>query len=271
VRHAKLEIHMRLAFAGKGGTGKTALAALVARAFAEQGRMVLAVDLDVNPGLAVSLGVSLDDRLLPDEAVEERPTAPYGWALAEHLTAAEAVRRCGIRVGPRIVYLGFGNIAHAEHSVRRYITAVRQVAEQFDHPGWVVVMDLGAGPTAVFEGHARAADLVLVVAEPTPASMLGAERLISILRHDGTPAALVQNETHPPQELDGPVGIAPFSTVPFDLELARLERTGSSSALPSHSRALRAVRDLAARIDARSSAVGGPYASPPARSGGAGP
>lgn len=259
---------MKLAITGKGGAGKTALAALLARVFAERGEMVLAVDLDVNPGLAVSLGASLEDDVLPEAAVEERPAAPYGWALAEHLTAAEAVRRCGHRVHPRIVYLGFGNIAHAVHPIRRYITAVRQVAEEFGEPGWVVIMDLGAGPTAVFEGHARAADLVLVVAEPTPASRLGAERLMSVLGDDGTPAALVANQTHP---LPGPAAtgdVAPFATIPYDGGVASLERRGPLVSLPDDSGALAAVRQLAARIEESVRGFSGGDGSTPFLSGG---
>jgi len=246
------EVRMRLALTGKGGSGKTALTALIARAFAEKGHMVLAVDLDVNPGLAVSFGVSLDDELMFDRAIEERASAAYGWALAEHLTAAEAVRRCGIQVTPRIVYLGFGNIGHADHRMRSYITAARQVADGFDEPGWVVVVDLGAGPTAIFEGHARAASLAVVLAEPTAAGMLGAERLLAVLQHDGTPAVLVTNEAHPRGDLNEIAGPDQFWAVPFDPELARLERTGSLSTLAGHSSALAAVRELATKIEGRS-------------------
>lgn len=242
---------MKLALAGKGGSGKTALAALFARVFSEQGHMVLAVDLDVNPGLAVSLGLPLDGRFPLEGAVEERSGAPYGWALSGHLTPAEAARRCGIPVSPRIVYLGIGDIAHAKHPMRRYITAARQVSDGFDEPGWAVVVDLGSGPTPIFEGDAGAAELVLVLAEPSVASMLGAERLLSILAQDGTPAQLVTNETRPSACPDGISGAPPSPwAVPFDPDLIRLERTGSLVGLPVHSRALAAVRAMAARIDA---------------------
>ncbi len=47
---------------GKGGVGKTVLAALLARCLAERGLEVLAVDLDTNPGLALSLGLPADAR-----------------------------------------------------------------------------------------------------------------------------------------------------------------------------------------------------------------
>lgn len=49
---------MRIAIAGKGGTGKTTISGTLARLLARQGRDVLAVDADTNPNLAVMLGIA---------------------------------------------------------------------------------------------------------------------------------------------------------------------------------------------------------------------
>lgn len=49
---------MRIAIAGKGGTGKTTLTGTLARALAQSGRDVLAVDADSNPNLATVLGIA---------------------------------------------------------------------------------------------------------------------------------------------------------------------------------------------------------------------
>jgi CO dehydrogenase maturation factor len=51
---------MRLAIAGKGGTGKTTIAGTLARALARTGREVLAIDADTNPNLASVLGIAPD-------------------------------------------------------------------------------------------------------------------------------------------------------------------------------------------------------------------
>ncbi len=60
---------MRIAVAGKGGTGKTTLAATLARTMAREGRHVLAIDGDPNPNLGVSLGI-------PPERLREAPRVP---------------------------------------------------------------------------------------------------------------------------------------------------------------------------------------------------
>ena len=65
----------RIAVAGKGGSGKTTVAGVLARLIAEEGREVLTVDADENPNLGISLGLGVDatyglisarEALLPD-------------------------------------------------------------------------------------------------------------------------------------------------------------------------------------------------------------
>lgn len=48
---------MKIAVAGKGGSGKTTIAGTLARLLAQSGCEVLAIDADPNPNLAVSLGM----------------------------------------------------------------------------------------------------------------------------------------------------------------------------------------------------------------------
>ena len=77
---------MKIAISGKGGVGKTTLAALLAQTFADRGRDVLAVDGDPVPSLAGALGfpTELHAGLRPivemDELIEERTGAKPGAA-----------------------------------------------------------------------------------------------------------------------------------------------------------------------------------------------
>lgn len=52
---------MKLGIVGKGGVGKTTISALLAQAYVDQGKRVLAIDTDSNPNLGISLGLTLDD------------------------------------------------------------------------------------------------------------------------------------------------------------------------------------------------------------------
>ena len=58
---------MRLAVAGKGGSGKTSISGTMARVLARSGRSVLAIDGDSNPNLALTLGI-------PPERFNDMPT-----------------------------------------------------------------------------------------------------------------------------------------------------------------------------------------------------
>jgi CO dehydrogenase maturation factor len=68
---------MRIAVSGKGGSGKTTIAATLARVFARRGYCVNAIDDDPNPNLAAALGLTPDQRerltrVPRDEILEER-------------------------------------------------------------------------------------------------------------------------------------------------------------------------------------------------------
>jgi CO dehydrogenase maturation factor len=58
---------MKVAIAGKGGSGKTSISGTMARILAREGRSVLAIDGDSNPNLALTLGI-------PAERMSDLPT-----------------------------------------------------------------------------------------------------------------------------------------------------------------------------------------------------
>jgi hypothetical protein len=75
-RHSPLvprEYAMKLGIVGKGGVGKTTTSALIARAFVDRGRSVIAIDTDSNPNLGMSLGMSFqqteDTPILPRSVI----------------------------------------------------------------------------------------------------------------------------------------------------------------------------------------------------------
>lgn len=50
----------KIAVAGKGGSGKTTVAGVLARLLAEDGYDVLTIDADENPNLGISLGMGVE-------------------------------------------------------------------------------------------------------------------------------------------------------------------------------------------------------------------
>lgn len=90
---------MRIALAGKGGSGKTTISATLARMLARSGYSVVAIDGDPNPNLAVALGIPAEvrDRLqpIPGDLVEEVQDLDGHM----HLTVARPLREVAERFG----------------------------------------------------------------------------------------------------------------------------------------------------------------------------
>lgn len=111
---------MRISFAGKGGSGKTTIAATTARTLARRGHQVRAIDADSNPNLGIALGIPMPQALgldtLPKE-IARRDTDEQGNRVtvllkkpgdlfAEHgVDAPDGVR---LLVGSRIGHAGAG-------------------------------------------------------------------------------------------------------------------------------------------------------------------
>lgn len=75
---------MKLAIAGKGGSGKTSISGTMARVLARRGHAVLAIDGDSNPNLALTLGI-------PREQMEAMPTLTRD--LLERTTAGDRLTK----------------------------------------------------------------------------------------------------------------------------------------------------------------------------------
>jgi CO dehydrogenase maturation factor len=103
---------MRIAIAGKGGSGKTTIAGTLARILARDGRSVLAVDADTNPNLAATLGIppsQAQDIVGLPRTLMERQTQADGSVRAVFAQDAEVVLREYGAVGPdgvRLIIMG---------------------------------------------------------------------------------------------------------------------------------------------------------------------
>ncbi|MDQ6724719.1 MAG: AAA family ATPase [Actinomycetota bacterium] len=213
---------VRLALIGKGGAGKTFVAATLARLLARSGRRVLAVDLDTNPGLSYSLGMSGADAALPREAVEPCAGGNYGWQLAAGLSPREVVDRFSAAGPDGVRLLSLAKIDTVDkQGPKQTVAALLHVVLGFGWPGWDVVADLEAGPTTPFERYHAFADDVAVVVGPAWRSALTARRLLPMVGDRRT--VVVANRFR--AEPDHP-GLAAAVRLPDDPEVAQAERRG---------------------------------------------
>lgn len=91
---------MKIAIVGKGGAGKTTISGILARALAQAGRKVVALDCDTNPNLAIALGLGVEeaDRLVGIRQALDQGETEHAPVPAELLERFGAWGPDGIRV-----------------------------------------------------------------------------------------------------------------------------------------------------------------------------
>lgn len=108
---------MKIAIAGKGGTGKTTIIGTLARVMARKGRRVLAIDADSNPNLALTLGLTREQaaRLtaLPRTLLEEKLDEAGRKTAMLRMTPAEIVQQYGVATPDGVTLLLMGKVDHA--------------------------------------------------------------------------------------------------------------------------------------------------------------
>lgn len=224
---------MRVAFVGKGGAGKSAIAGTFARTLARQGDPVLAVDSDPLPGLAFSLGLPVDDTPpIPDDAIVERKEGEDGprWRLQADLDPTDAVERWSVAAPDGVRFLQFGKIRSDARALFRSQVAFRFLVNALPDDRWNVVGDLPGGTRQAFTGWSNFARTVLVVVEPTAKSLLSGRRLARMATLDSdTPKRVVAvaSKVRQPDDVEmiaRGTGLEVIAVVPWDEDLAEAER-----------------------------------------------
>ena len=224
---------MRVAFAGKGGAGKSTIAGTFARLLARRDQPVLALDSDPMPGLPYSLGVAVDDHPIPDDVVVAGPEGGPRWVLHPDLDAAAIVDRYAAGCPDGVRYLQFGNLWGPVVRLQQAQHAWSQVVAELDRDRWHLVGDLPGGTRQAMFGWARYADTVCVVVEPTVKSMHPARRLLTLPRARWGPSSLmlVVNKARDDSDADRVserLGMQPAAVIPHDPDAVRADRRGAA-------------------------------------------
>ncbi|RME47025.1 MAG: carbon monoxide dehydrogenase, partial [Chloroflexi bacterium] len=173
-----------IAISGKGGVGKTTLAALLAHVFAQAGRPVVAIDADPAANLAWALGIppELQSQLEPiagmadliEERTGARPGVPGAFFRLNPQVNDLPERFSVVHRGIRLLQLG--TVKHggqgcfcAEHALLRAL--VSHLLLRRDE---VVIMDMEAGVEHLTRGTAQGVDAFVVVVEPGRRSLVTA-------------------------------------------------------------------------------------------------
>jgi CO dehydrogenase maturation factor len=180
---------MKVAITGKGGVGKSTVAAMLARCWRDLGWHVLAVDADPDANLAGTLGyrgAEITPLAQLRALIEQRVGGADAWGgfLRMNPRVDDIPRECGVEVdGVRVLVMGSiergrgGCACPANILLREVLNHLMLRAEEH------VVVDMEAGIEHLGRGTAEGVDEMLIVVEPGWASLATAQR-IAALAHD---------------------------------------------------------------------------------------
>jgi CO dehydrogenase maturation factor len=183
---------VKVAFVGKGGSGKTTLSSLFVRHLAGRGLPVVAIDADINQHLGVALGLdearaakipALGDRLprIKEHLRGDNPRISSASAMAKTTPPGAGSRLLRFRgddpfheAGQEVdgvTLLATGPFNDDDLGVACYHSKTGAVELYLNHlvdaPGEYVVVDMTAGADTFASGLFTRFDLMFLVAEPT--------------------------------------------------------------------------------------------------------
>ena len=165
---------MKIAVTGKGGVGKTTFAATLARLYADEGKKVLAADVDPDANLGLALGFDEEtlDSIVPiskmRKLIEERTGANSQNQFYKLNPKVDDIpdtygKTCN---GVKLLVLGTVETGGGGCVCPEHVMLKRVINNLVIHRDDVVIMDMEAGLEHLGRGTAANMDQFIVVVEP---------------------------------------------------------------------------------------------------------
>ena len=177
---------MKIAISGKGGVGKSTIAAAIALTLAKRGQKVLALDSDPDANFANALGIpkSTEINLISKQMklIEERTGVQvneYGKVFKLNPEVSDVAEKFAIiKDDVSLVVLGSVNKGGAGCACPENTFIKTLVADLVLYKNETLVMDMEAGIEHLGRGTAMGVDVMIIVVEPGQRSIDCAETVI---------------------------------------------------------------------------------------------
>jgi CO dehydrogenase maturation factor len=270
---------VKIAFVGKGGSGKTTLSSLFVAYLADAGLPVLAIDADINQHLAVALGAPEEEALawptlgdnmalikdylrgdnprIADAASMIKTTPPgRGSRLVRPFEDNPVFDACFRQLGG--VRLGVtGQFDEDDLGVKCYHSKVGAAELLLNHlvdvEGEYVVMDMTAGADAFASGLFTRFDVTFLVCEPTVRSVGVYRQYADYARDYGVRLVVVGNKVTDAEDvefLQDQVGGALLGWMSASRHVRAAERGTARPITELEPRNLSTLRSMQATVDA---------------------
>jgi CO dehydrogenase maturation factor len=252
-----------IAVAGKGGTGKTTLSALLVRYLVEErGGAILAIDADPASNLPMVLGIEAEQtvgRIREDMLDQVQSSGALAGSMPGGMSKQEYLDyqvQMALEEGDRVDLLVMGRPEGpgcycAANQMLRVI--VDRLGKQYDY----VMIDNEAGMEHLSRRTTRDVDILLLVTDPTQRGLYTAQqmaRMVPELKIGVGRVYLIVNRLQgempePLARVIEETGLELLSTVPDDPAMAEFEFTGQPLVgLPADTAVYQAVREIAEEI-----------------------
>lgn len=234
-RKTMKEEGFKVVVTGKGGAGKTTIAALLARILARRGYRVLAVDEDPQINLPNALGLDKEtaDKIIPlsrnidyiEEKTGARPGEEWGVFLIVNPDVSDVIERFGVRGPDGVTVLVMGTVVQAATGCLCPENAL--LAAVMDYlvlrKGEVVIMDTQAGLEHFGRAIAKGFKQSVVISEPTHNGMQVAVHAMKLSKELGIPYVhLVLNKVRSERDVERAMRIAREFNAPEPTTIVRV-------------------------------------------------
>ncbi len=247
-----------IALAGKGGTGKTTVSALLIRSLLTRGiEPILAIDADPAINLHMALGLEMPMTIgeIRENMLEIASAGQLGVAISrrDHLTHEV---RMALEEGEQVDLLAMGRpegqgcYCAANHLLREIVD---ELGRSYDF----LVIDNEAGMEHISRRTTKDLDLLLVVSDPSLRGMRAAESIVELARDIEVNIGDIQlvinrvsaELTPPLQEAVNSLGLKVAAMIPADERVNQLDAMGDSLLmLEGDSPASQAVENMTTAI-----------------------
>jgi CO dehydrogenase maturation factor len=250
---------MKIAVSGKGGVGKTLIAAGLARGFAERRLKTIAIDADPSPNLALTLGLSTEEarKIVPisenKELVESKTGTGYSGVFRLSFTVDDVVREYSVNTpfGVNLIVMGTvqsmgsGCMCAANAVVRALLRHL--IVERNE----VVILDMEAGVEHIGRGTASHVDALLIVVDSNLKSLEVSKRIYDLATKAGMKQIfLVGNRVMDGAQKDAirsfaeKNGLSILSFVPFDARIIEADTRGETPLKQKEIEAVKIIDDM---------------------------